>query len=247
MPPRAGTSLLSLVHRDGVCRGPPYPCPDFILGGPHPTVSVGEEGCPCQCVKWGEIPGWELPKPPEMLGAAGHRGCLIPTQLRGEGLGGGKLRGKKKKKEKKKEAPVCKLLDWRRRFKPSIEMFSAGPSPTPPRWPREPPNGVLGPKSNFGEMGMAALHPSSDVSCGFPAPGAPRGCPCPSQPLPMVGAELEEAPLAPRVAEMFGFCVPVAWGSPKRFGGHLLNLGRNHTSSKLDGNQKFDPASPLHC
>lgn len=74
--------------------------------------------------------------------------------------------------------------------------------------------------------GLAAPCPSSDVSCGFPAPGAPRGCPCPSRPLPMVGAELEEASLAPRVAKMFGFCVPVAWGSPKRFGRHLPHLQR---------------------
>lgn len=97
-----------------------------------------------RCVKGGEIPGWELPKPPEMPGAAGHRGCPVPTQWEGGRAGfGGQIEGKKRDK-KKKEAPVCKFSDWRRQFKPSIEMFSAGPSPTPPRWPREPPEWCFG-------------------------------------------------------------------------------------------------------
>lgn len=64
-----------------------------------------------RCVKGGEIPGWELPKPPEMPGAAGHRGCPVPTQWEGGRAGfGGQIEGKKSDKKKKKRSPSLQIL-----------------------------------------------------------------------------------------------------------------------------------------
>lgn len=98
--------------------------------------------------------------------------------------------------------------------------------------------------------GPAALHPSSDVICGFPAPSAPQGCPCPSRPLPVVGAELEEASLAPRVAQKrLGF---VSWwlGVSKEVWWALAQpptWGETTSLPSQMGTRSFFPTSPSHC
>ncbi|XP_035202316.1 uncharacterized protein LOC118178138 isoform X1 [Oxyura jamaicensis] len=87
---------------------------------------------------------------------------------------------------------------------------------------------------------------------------APRSflCPpCPSQPLPGAGAELEKVLLAPRAAAKssrnawvlclggLGVSKEIWWALTTS---NLFHPRGNHISSKSDGNQKLSPTSPPH-
>lgn len=131
-----------------------------------------------RCVKGGEIPGWELPKPPEMPGAAGHRGCPVPTQWEGGRAGfGGQIEGKKRDKKKKKPQFAnsqigdvnsnhllrCSVLGHH-------QHLLGGPGSLQ--------NGVLGPESDFGAVGTAQSVLHARTGSSVPQQPCELGVPC---------------------------------------------------------------------